>query len=180
VSLTAIIWSLLFVGLTVLSFFRASFGVALYMQAYFMFPDLWWWGKGTPLEGQRWSLVSALIMLAATLFHSVRPVPNGDPDLVRPRKWAILMAINFTLVHIVLSNWDKSFEDYLLQVKLIVMFLVMVSAIRTPLDLRIVLLSIALGATYIGYEVKFNDRGKISGGRLEGVGAPKAPTALPA
>jgi O-antigen ligase len=65
-------------------------------------------------------------------------------------------------------------EAYFLLAKFILLFLLIVASVGTQKDLHILLVSLAMTASYIGYEVTINGRGDVNGGRLEGIGAPSA------
>jgi O-antigen ligase len=93
----------------------------------------------------------------------------------RVQSAAIWMAVNATFVQFVIaSHPDISFENYVEFLKFVLLFFLLWRAIHDRHDMRIVIMSIALGAAYIGYEVTINERGDFNGSRLEGVGAPGA------
>lgn len=169
-SVTAIIWSVLFVILVMLSFRRSVWGVALYMQTFFALPHMWWWGG--PLAGYRWNFYAGIILLIAVIKDTAGTPPLKTTDQQRALKLLALMVANATFVHVVLSsNLEVSSTAYYLYLKFSVLVYVMMAAIRTPQDLRIVLWALTIGVGYIGCEVTFNNRGDIIAGRLEGVGA---------
>jgi len=175
----AFIWLSLFAILTVLAFTRPAYGISLYMLSYFAAPMLWWWGK-LSIGGFRWNLLSSLILAAAAIAGGfVNPSKGGyaaESKKVKFMCWMMVgIAVNATFVHFVFApNRSYSAICYELLVKYVVLFFLMIIATRSVKDFRIVLLSILLGASYIGYEVTFNNRGKIRKNRLEGVGAPGA------
>src|SRR5205807_527755 len=91
---------------------------------------------------------------------------------------AIAILVNATFVHFVFSpNLAVSELSYNLLAKFVLLFFMLIAATRNVLDFRIVLLSILLGAGYIGYEATINHRGKLRANRLEGIGAPGAGSA---
>jgi putative inorganic carbon (HCO3(-)) transporter len=169
---------LLFFTTAILSFRRPSWAVALYMLTFFLAPPFWWWGKS--IAGYRWNLFAGLMLFLSVWLSGAL---SADGFLRRPtsRKFiflAVLAMVNATAVHFLLApNLNVSSVRYALCFKLLVLFVLTIASIRDEVDLKIVLLSIVLGACYIGYEVTINDRGKISGNRLEGVGVPNASTA---
>ena len=88
------------------------------------------------------------------------------------------MIANATFINFAIAgNSDVSFESYELLVKFFVLAYLIFRTVRTTFDLQIVMMSILLGAAYIGFECTFNGRGDIVSNRLEGVGAPGATTA---
>jgi putative inorganic carbon (HCO3(-)) transporter len=175
-SLTLIVWLTLLVILTLLSFRRPSWGIAVYMLTYFAFPGIWWWGK--TIAHHRWALVGGCTALGAVLISLLKnQAPSRHQSMfARVASWAALgMLINATFVQLVLAERpDLGAEAYWYLAKFVLLFFLITLACRSREDLRIVLLSIVLGAGYIGYEVTINDRGKVVQGRLEGVGAPGA------
>ena len=176
-NLTLLVWLVLLVLLVVLSFKRPAYGVALYMLIFFAEPDLWWWGK--VIGGYRWSLYGGIALLVAVIVSRLlgsQGAPSGNRRPGRFLGWvAVAMLVNATLVHLLLApNTAISSGPYWQLAKFVLLFFLISAAIRTREDLRIVLLSIVLGAGYIGYECTVNDRGHLRGDRLEGVGAPGA------
>ncbi|MGC1273656.1 MAG: O-antigen ligase family protein [Planctomycetaceae bacterium] len=174
-SASLVLWLSLFAVLALLAFRRPAWGVALYMLTFFACPPFWWWGNS--IETLRWNFYGGLILLGAVLLSSLIR-PNTAP-LTKGGKWVVglslVMLVNATLVHLLLANSLRiSSIGYLLMAKFMLLFLLMVASIRSRADLRIMILSIVVGAGYIGYEATINGRGKLNGNRLEGIGAPNA------
>ena len=175
-SLTLVIWLLLFLGLTIASFQRPVYAIALYMLTFFLCPPFWWWGDS--IDGYRWSLYSGFILIVAVAMHSPPAFSRLDPRIRLVLKIAMLIAVNATFVHLVMAGGSKlSSDSYTLTVKFILLLSLVFAAIKSKADFRIAIAAILLGATYIGYEVTINDRGRIVSNRLEGVGAPGASSA---
>lgn len=177
-----LLWLALFGILSVLAFIRPAYGVALYMLSFFACPMYWWWGK-QEIGGYRWNFYGGLILLAAVLLSKLTR-PNvaryaSESPKVKLICWlAIAILANATFVHFIIApNRVVSAMSYDLLVKFIVLFFMLIAATRSVLDFRIVLLSILLGAGYIGYETTINHRGKMHKNRLEGIGAPGAGSA---
>jgi putative inorganic carbon (HCO3(-)) transporter len=169
-SLTTIAWLVTLVTLFVLALRRPVYGFSLYLLTFFMFPQFWWWGRGLPQL--RWNLYAGLVLAVATVCHRVisSDRPAAIPAFVRAL--LILLAANATIIHFILAPDRALSEDtYVLLLKFILLLVVVTMCIRDRADLRIAMWSMALGAAYIGYEVTINDRGSLSGGRLEGIGA---------
>ncbi len=164
---------LLFVGLLVAAIKRSVFAVSLYMLTFFLLPAFWWWGD--LLAGYRWNFYAGFVLLAASLSTEKRQFAG-----LAKRLFNVSLAIlaNVTFVNFVIAgNTDVSFDGYQMVVKFLLLIFLIVRTVRTEGDLKIVMMSILLGASYIGYECAFNDRGDIVKNRLEGVGAPGASTA---
>jgi O-antigen ligase len=146
------------------------------MLTFFAAPHLWWWGRDLP--GLRYSFISGFVLLASVALNS-----GGTPG--RPgihARWtsiaALAMVANSTFVHFALATDPAiSLEGYIELLKFVLLYFLIAAAIRDRKDMHLVLVSLAFGAAYIGYEVTINERGEFSAGRLEGVGAPGADTA---
>ena len=186
-SLTLATWLVAFAALVLLALTRgARWGLALYALTFFAHPPEWWWGK--PIAGYRWNFSAALIFLVALLLERTRHRPPFAPEFEPPRvpgvrvppveRMAVLIALNASFVHWFLAGGaDWSFDAYMLLVKFMVLFFLVVHAIRGENDLWFAVLVLVVGMAYIGYEATVNDRGVFSGGRLEDIGAPGAATA---
>lgn len=171
-SIMAGLWLALAVVLLFASFRRPVWAVALYMQTFFAAPHLWWWGRDVPRL--RYALWTGAFLLLAVVLHAAR---------TEKRKWgvvdfaAIAVALNASLVHVAWSaDSTISLDTYVEVLKYVLLYFMLCKAIRDKSDFRIVLMTVALGAGYIGYEVTINERGSFNGSRLEGVGAPAADT----
>lgn len=173
-SFTAGLWVACFALLVPLSFLhRPAWAVALYMLTFFAAPHLWWWGDDVP--DLRYALISGFVLTLAVL---VKRTPGTTHRFSLVHAVAIGVAVNATLVHfLIASRPSVSVGNYVELLKYVLLLFMMWRAIEDKRDLRIVVIAIALGAAYIGYEVTINERGYFSGGRLEGVGAPGADSA---
>ena len=173
-SFTAIVWLLSGVTLAVLSLKRPVWAVALYMQTFFAAPQNWWWGDQVPTL--RYALWAGNILLFAVVFY--RATAGSDASTHKPsapHKLAILMVVNALVVHILLAvDRGISIEVFIELLKFTLLFYLIWYSINDRSDFRTALMSIAVGAFYIGYEVTINERGDFNGSRLEGVGAPGA------
>ena len=176
-SFTLLVWLALFILCAAASVaIRPVYAVAGYMLTFFLCPPFWWWGD--PIGGYRWSLYSGLILLVATLIASPRQISTLPPNQQRVFKISWLMVLNATFVNYLLSaDLESSTEAFFLLAKFMLLLYLLFAAIKNRDDLQITMISILLGAAYVGYEIVFNDRGEIVGNRLEGVGAPGASTA---
>ena len=175
-SLTVILWLLLFAGLTLAAFKRPAYAVAGYMLSFFLCPPFWWWGG--PIEGIRWNFYSGLILLAVVLLSSPRKIGSLEGNSRRVFLIAVFILANATFVNFALaSNTEISTEVYFLLAKFFLLCYLIYASIKSKFDMQIVMMSMILGAAYIGFEVTVNERGELEGNRLEGVGAPGANTA---
>jgi len=175
-NLMALGWLCLFVILSVMTFRRSSYGIALYLLTFFGHPPNWWWGSGMLNSmGIRWNLVAALIFATAA-FLDARKQPGGAKSAFPPYfGWILFYGINATLVHLVsANNPDRSFAALNLLWKQIGLLYLIWLSIREEFDFKVFLYSILMGSFYIGYEVVINNRGHFAGSRLEGIGVPGA------
>jgi O-antigen ligase len=168
-SLTTIVWLITLVTLFVLALRRPVYGFSLYLLTFFMFPKFWWWGRDLP--ELRWNFYAAIVLAVATLAHWT--MAEDRPKMpASVRALLILLAMNATMIHFFLApNRAISEDTYVLLLKFTALLVAVTMAIRDRAELRIAMWSIVLGAAYIGYEVTINERGSLSGGRLEGIGA---------
>jgi hypothetical protein len=175
-SLTAVAWLAAVAGLAVLTLSRPAYGFALYLLTFFANPTYWWWGDELPVEIQ-WNFYSGWVFLVAAGLHTLSSgkddAPKSDAGWVGV--FAIGMVVNATAVHLLLApDYAVSFESYLLLVKFVLLYFMIVSSARTPRDYRLLAWAIVLGAFYVGWEITVNDRGHFARGRLEGAGVPGA------
>lgn len=185
--LTAALWLMGVATLTALSFKRAAYAFALYLFTFFMFPNLWWWGRASHLAGYRWNLFAGLVFLTALGVQQMRRSAHKDDPRVAAARLStgrfitvvgMLMVLNATVVHFFLApDLAISVDSFSLLAKFFVLYFMMVAAVHDRHDLNIVMLAIAIGAGYIGFEITVRGAGHIVAGRLEGAGAPGATTA---
>lgn len=171
-SVTAAAWVLLGTALVLLSFKRPVYAIAFYLMTFFAAPHLWWWGDELP--ALRYAGIAGLVLLGSVFLYQGQS-GDGGHRFSAVHRIALAMAANATFVHFLLASTPSiSFEGYVEFLKFILLFFLMWRAIQDRRDLRIVVMAIALGAAYIGFEVTYNERGYFNGSRLEGVGAPGA------
>ena len=174
-STTAALWLASVFGLAVLSLGRPAYGFALYLLCFFAHPLFWWWGRDLP-ETWEWSFYAGCVFLLSVVIQAAKGISGPkDTETTVICGLALAMIVNATVVHLLLApNYSVSAESYGLLAKFVLLFFMIVASARTDRDYRLLLWSIVLGATYIGYEVTINDRGSFSSGRLEGAGVPGA------
>jgi putative inorganic carbon (HCO3(-)) transporter len=174
-SLTAAAWVLVAAVLVIRSLQRPAWAIGLYFLTFFAAPHLWWWGEDLPRA--RYALWSGAALIASVVLYLARINDDDRHRFKLVHYAAIGFALNATFVHFFLATSPPvSLEDYTELLKFVLLFFLLWAGIRNKADFRIVLLAIALGAGYIGYEVTINERGDFNGARLEGVGAPGADT----
>jgi hypothetical protein len=173
-SLTALLWLLLFLGLLLLSFTSPSWGASVYMLTFFALPQLWWWGRQGALASPRWNLLGGLIFLISVcLTFRSHPLSERLPRLRFMRVLMILMLINYTLVTLVLGyDFEMSNAVLFLQLKFIILVILLDCTMQDEANFRRVIITILCGILFLGIETNLLGAGKSREGRLEGVGVP--------
>jgi hypothetical protein len=164
-------WLAITALLTLSSFIRPAYAVALYMFTFLVAPKFWWWGD--LIGDYRWNFYAGILLIIALITsRAAETKREASPFSTTAAPILALMIVNAVLVHWLLAvNPDSSYGWLILRLKFILLFFLLQYAIRDEKDFRITMTSIALGIGYIGYEATINERGHFSGGRLEGIGA---------
>lgn len=174
-SATALAWVAVAAICVLMAFRRSAWAVAFYMMTFFAAPHLWWWGRDLP--SLRYAVIAGLLLLGSLFIERSRHADEPPRPFGAVHRAAIAMAVNATIVHFVIGSTPSvSIDNYVEMLKYVLLFFLLCYAIRTKDDMRIVLMAIAIGAAYIGYEATINERGSFVRGRLEGIGAPAADT----
>lgn len=172
-SATAALWVAIALALLVASLRRPAYAIAFYMMTFFAAPHLWWWGRDLP--DLRYASLAGVALLVTVLLHQGPAAAGRGYKFSLVHVAALGMAVNATFVHFALASAPSiSVKDYVELLKLVLLVFLMWRAIHDRRDLRVVIMAIALGAAYIGYEITINERGTFNSSRLEGVGAPGA------
>jgi O-antigen ligase len=165
VSLHTIAFLFGFVVLFCLMFKRSSWGIGLYLLTFYASPASYSWGETLSTTGVRWTLLAALA-LGVAVHLDARPYRwvTRQPWTVM---WMVAYAINATFVHFFFASNPEISQEILVDLwKQVGLLYLVVTAVKDPLDVKIVLYSLVLGAGYVGYEVVFNDVGRGDDGRL--------------
>lgn len=173
-SVTALLWLLLFVVLSLMSLQASGWGASVYMLTFFALPQLWWWGKAGLLASPRWNLIGGVIFLVSlVLTYRPHALAEQIPRVRMMRLLMVLMVINYTLVTLVVSvNFELSTAVLFLQVKFIIIVFLLDFAIQDQTNFRRVVIAILCGMLFLGVQTNFLGAGKSIRGRLEGVGVP--------
>ena len=157
-----------------MAFRKPAWGIALYLLTFYLSPQLWWWGEPISAISNRINIVTATLLAGIVYLNT----DGRQPLSQHSRKvlfFLALYSVNATLVHFVLAdNVPRSWNGMTMIWKQLGLLFLIIYAIRSKEDIDILIGSILAGSTYIGFEVVFNERGGISAGRLEGIGAPGA------
>ena len=174
-NLTALVWLVVFLVLSLRGFSRPVFACCAYMLTFYAPPQYWWWGEGLlnslPV---RWNLVAALIVVGAVVANW-----KARPQLRTSDRW-FLWLMGIYVVNAFFVNWflanlpEESAKHFDLVWKSVGLALVMRLCIWERDDLHILLFTIVLLSAFIGFQVVVNDAGTSVKGRLEGLQFPGA------
>lgn len=164
-SLTALAFLVLFVGVAVLAFARHPiYGLYLYVAVFYLHPPSRWWAEGLP--DLRWALLAAGITLAAIFLQKNR---------IKASLWSkgpALLFLLYVAYMYIQTPWALDPEEHRFALAIYTKYLVVIYMIHSLVDTRErlagFLLAHALGCLYLGY-VAWTVGG---GGRLDGVGGP--------
>ncbi|MCP4111793.1 MAG: hypothetical protein GY749_40755 [Desulfobacteraceae bacterium] len=160
-----LIWLMGYMGGIGTSFIKGPI-IALATYMYTFYTQFTSWAKGA--HG-RWSLYVSLTLLASYL------IKKGSLEklqhLKMPQfKWLILILINMFLVTPFAAVPAKNNATIVEYVKLLILYYLIISVIRTRKDYKIFLWAQILGNFNLGWEAY--TRGRTVRGRLENIGAP--------
>lgn len=185
-SISILVWILLFLFALYLSFFRRPiWSIILYFQIFFFHPYYWWWGRPLRLPGVRWSLLVGLICIAVYFLYRSRDqdaqnTVQNETYLQKDSFINLLMiglTINYFFVHYLLANGSViSSELFYLGIKFVLLFVLIRFAVKSMQDFVILFFFILFGMGYLGYQVAENGAASIVAGRLEYIPLPSAET----
>jgi putative inorganic carbon (hco3(-)) transporter len=166
VSLTALVWALLYGIALIGALMNPLFGLFGYLLEYFQRPALYWWGDELP--DLRWNFTIAVATGVAYLIRR-GSLPTPPRQTWVPLALMLLQAINTTLVTQFFAvdpdlslRWSTQFW------KLVVTFALFSGIVRTPRALDLVIMFMIIGCGYWGWDALDNRRVR---GRLEGIGS---------
>jgi putative inorganic carbon (hco3(-)) transporter len=177
VSPTAIVWLTLFVGLIIAGVKRPVYCCCAYLMTFFLGPQFWWWGKGSLAAiTLRWNLLAALMLLLCVAITTRRAsVFNSTWDRNFFISLILFLANAFAIHFLFAANPEASYTYLDVLWKSVILCVLIRMSITDLEDLHIFLFAVILLCGYVGFEVVFNDSGKMIRGRLEGIRIPNAP-----
>ena len=164
-SLTTIIWVVLYVLAICGAFVNPVYGLFGYLLEYFQRPSLYWWGRQLP--DLRWNFTIAAIAAAAYLLRRNSLDPVQRTTLV-PLALLTLQAINTSIVTLWAVNYNLSLKWSTQCWKLVVTYLLFSAIVRNKRSLDLVILFQIIGAAYWGWDALDAKRTR---SRLEGIGS---------
>lgn len=167
-SLTAIVFVVLYFGLLVAALVRRPFfGLCAYLMAFYLHPPARWWGESLP--DLRWSLTAAAVTLLAVFIKGGRFEPFRFPET---RLYAAFFA------YVVLQTLWAADSAYHIEFVgmafnfLMLMYLIQ-STVKDQKELASFILVTMVGCSYFAYLGST----QTWGGRLDGVGGPSIASA---
>ena len=152
-SVTAIVFIIIYSTGLFLTFYRPYYGVLTYIFEWHNHPPYYWWGDELP--DLRWSYTIALVTLISFLIHRNQIKQIEKPNY-RPAIWIGLMVVNMLVVSSSYAifpeiSFDKTFEV----AKTLIFFLLLISLVKTYKDYQlliwVIILSVAnMGLTSLG------------------------------
>jgi putative inorganic carbon (hco3(-)) transporter len=165
VSLTAIVWALLYAIALLGAVANPIFGLFGYLLEYFQRPALYWWGRDLP--DLRWNFTIAVVAMGAYVLRR-SSLPSFSRTTAVPLILLILQGLNTTLVTAWAVDPELSWRWSVQFWKLVVTFVLFAGVTRTPRLLDLVILFQIIGAAYWGLDALDNQRVR---GRMEGIGS---------
>lgn len=152
-------------GLGLALFRHPIYGLYTYVAVFYIHPPSRWWVEALP--DLRWSLVTAVVTLIATLRL---PVVPGRAFWLKtaPAKALLLFAIWFWIQNLWAMEPEKHFEASVLFTKYVILYYVVYRLMTSPAEISGFLLAHLTGCFLLGclaYNANFS-------GRLDGVGGP--------
>lgn len=143
-------------------FDRPIFGLYVYIFAFYLHAPARWWGKSLP--DLRWSLLAAVITLAAIFIRS-NDAKKIWLDFIE-NKFFLMFVLYVFLQGFWAINLNIHKEYMFLAAKFLVLIFIIQNAVRTEDDIKGFVLVNLLGCAYFGYLGMTTH----AGGRLEGLG----------
>lgn len=159
------IWLLLYVGGLLLAVVHPIYPVMSYLTFYYAPPHVNWWGRYLP--DLRFSLLASAGILGSLALRqsSLEPLAK-DKNPALP--WLLVFGLNTVVVTLWALDHVRSWAWTVTFLKLVLLYMLLPAAIRTPAQFDMFGTAHVAGATYWGY--KGWDHPKRQAGRLEEVG----------
>lgn len=149
-SLTAVIFALVYFTGLILTFYNPVYGVITYIFEWHNHPPYFWWGDALP--DLRWSYTIALATLISFFINRNRLKPMlVKPDL-KILIWVCFIILNMFVVSYMFALFpDASFEKTMDVVNKLMLFYLLVSLMRTQQDYRILMWVIIVCVSHMGF-----------------------------
>jgi hypothetical protein len=142
-----VVWLLTYFGGLVLSLAHPIYPLVSYLVFYYLPPEKNWWGDGLP--DLRWSLLASVVLLGSILLKA------GSLERLKQTKnpalpWLMLFGLNVVVVTLWAQDRVRSWYWTVVLLKLILLYVLMPVAVRTPAQFDIFSAAHIGGATYWG------------------------------
>lgn len=160
-------WLVVYFGGIVLAIVHPIYPLISYLTFYYMPPHLNWWGLRLP--DLRYSLLASLAMLGSIILK------NSSLERLKIPKnpafpWLLLFGVNVIVVTLWALDRARSWFWTVTLLKLILLYVLLPVAVRTPAQFDLFSAAHIGGATYWGYKA-WDDPVRVRG-RLRDVGGP--------
>ncbi len=147
-SLTGLVFLLIYVAGLIMTFSNPVYGVALYFFEWHNHPPYWWWGENLP--DLRWTFTIAIVTLGSFFINRKKLMFLKEVDY-KPVFWLILYTVNAYLVSYMFAILpDTSLDKSEAILKLTINYVLMIYLIQRPKDFKFVVLVILLGVANFG------------------------------
>jgi probable O-glycosylation ligase (exosortase A-associated) len=149
-SITAIVFALIYFTGLILNFYNPVYGMITYIFEWHNHPPYYWWGDELP--DLRWSYTIAIATLVSYVINKnrlQRLYAKPDYSLVI---WIVLLILNMALVSYSVALFpDASYDKTMDVVKKLVLVLLMIGLIRNKRDYNILIWVIMLCVANMGF-----------------------------
>lgn len=162
-----IFWIVTYFGGLIAAFVNPLFGLLTYLFEYYLRPKLHWWGDNE-LPDWRWNMMVATVAIVAFLMRrgSLPPIPKLNNPALR---WFVALALSMIVVTTWAVDFDKSWEETVAVLKLVLLYGLIVGNIRSKGMFDAFMAVHVAGAGWWGWTA-YVDPKRISG-RLQNVGS---------
>jgi putative inorganic carbon (hco3(-)) transporter len=162
-----LLWLMIYFGGLALTLIHPIYPLVSYLVFYYAPPHVNWWGRFLP--DLRFSLLASVCIVIGLVLKS------GSLERLKSVKnpalpWLLLFGVNVTIVTLWAVNRFRSWMWTVAILKLIVLYVIIPAAVRTPAQFDLFAAAHIGGATYWGY--KGWDDPERKAGRLRDVGGP--------
>lgn len=165
-SLTGLAFFVAYFGGCLLALARHPvYGLVTYIGVFYLHPPSRWWGEGLP--DLRWSLLAAIVTLAASIIH--RNKVDRSPFFRHRVLFGLLILLLWISLQTLWAlDFDMHVELVVVYAKYLLLIGLMYRCIESVEHLRLVIWAHILGCLYLGMIVLE----QYFGGRFEGFGGP--------
>jgi probable O-glycosylation ligase (exosortase A-associated) len=161
------LWCTVYFGGLAMALIHPIYPLVSYLTFYYMPPHVNWWGRFVP--DLRFSLLASAV-LAASIFLKNSSLERLKSDKNPALPWLLLFGLNTVIVTLWALDRVRSWNWTVTFLKLILLYLLIPAAVRTPAQFDLFSAAHIGGATYWGY--KAWDDPTRENGRLKDVGGP--------